>query len=150
MTKVILLAQTMFVFASLAGCMHFGVEGEEALLGSEEMDIAEAVIRYHHPGIEMGSDLVDEAVYLSIYDKDPSKSFLHRFEDSLIPIKVGSLHNLSGGPPWFDIHEIRLEGSERAMVGASDQIHSLFFIRYEFIVEKKNDTWEVTKAKKIE
>jgi hypothetical protein len=112
----------------------------------EMLDICEAMFRYQFTKNASGQQQKAPAYYLSIYETDPPKELMNRFENNNPPVKLGSEFKIGNGLK-FRIRSIKLLDKNNIEIEGGYYEGSLSSSGNTYQLKKQSGVWKVISDK---
>lgn len=110
------------------------------------LDICEALFRYQFKNNASGAQQNAEAYFLSIYEADPPKDLMARFEKSIPHVKLGSEFKVGSGLK-FRIRSVKMLDKNNVEIEGGYYEAGLSSSGNTYQLQKKNSKWQVISDK---
>jgi hypothetical protein len=112
----------------------------------EILDICEALFRYQFTHNASGQQQNAPAYYLSIYETDPPKDLIERFQNSKPPVNIGSEFKIGSGLK-FEINSINRLNKNNVVIEGGYYAGPLGSSGNTYHLQKTNGVWKVISDK---
>ena len=113
---------------------------------NELLDICEALFRYQFKNNASGAQQNAAAYFLSIYEADPPKDLMARFEKNVPPVKDGSEFQIGSGLE-FRIRSIKMIDKNNVEIEGGYYEAGLSSSGNTYQLQKKDNNWQVVSDK---